>query len=74
MCISYMTDLQRTALQTMDNIPAAKSAAQMLAQPGSAKGNAATSRMDFNAVCRSLFKPEVQNPASWPLTVSSNSP
>ncbi|CAL5227321.1 g10261 [Coccomyxa viridis] len=56
------------ATLTVDNIPAAKTAAQMLAQPESAKGNAATSRMDFDAVCRSLFKPEAQNTASWPLT------
>ena len=58
------------ALQTADNIPAAKTAAQVLTQPQSAKCNAATSRMDFDAVCRSLFKPEAQNTASWPLTVS----
>ncbi len=57
-----------SGVQTVDAIP--KPAAHMLAQPGSAKGNAATSRMDFDAVCRSLFQPEVQNTASWPLTVS----
>ena len=48
-----------------------KTAAQVLAQPGSAKCNAATSRMDFDAVCRSLFQPDAPAGASWPLTVSS---
>ena len=61
-----MLKSQHLSLQTVDAIPAP----QMLAQPGSAKANAATSRMDFDAVCRSLFPPEVQPGAGWPLTVS----
>lgn len=56
------------ATLTVDAIPAAPAAAQMLAQPPSAKANAATSRMDFDAVCRTLFQADAQGGASWPLT------
>jgi hypothetical protein len=54
-CTDYHWLKHDCSLQTVDAIPAGPTAAQMLAQPPSAKANAATSRMDFDAVCRTLF-------------------